>query len=220
MTAPAPEVKTPLLAQDHSAAPAPYRAADFGGRVGRLVVSEGLASDSYSLVPARAVSLGKTGTAADLELGVYEVTKLGATPVQVKDYAPNVAALIPDGPRVELSPFEVEGVGWVHTVTRDKDGNVETTLAIFTTPEGRHVAMNVDFLPTDGAKHDSESVNDWERGAVRWNLTAHDGDRPDLKPTVFTRRAYSWSTTRELYASGEWQAVIMPVRLGASSVRG
>lgn len=216
----APQIeRTPLLAQDHSAAPASFRAADFGGRTGTLVISEGLASDRYSLVPARSVSLGKTGTAADLESGVYEVAKLNATPVKVRDEAPNVASLIPSGDRVELTPLEIEGVGWVHTVTRDAEGNVETTLAIFTTPGGKHVAMNVDFLPTEGAKHDSESVNNWERSAVRWSLTAHDGDRPDLKPTMFTRRAYSWSTTqgkgRELYASGEWQAVIMPVRLGA-----
>lgn len=220
MTAtPAPEVKTPLLAQDMNAAPASFRAADFGGRMGSLVISEGLASDHYSLVPARSVSLGKTGTAADLERGVYEVAKLNATPVKVRDDAPNVASLIPTDGRVELKPYKVEGIGWVYTVVRDqKTGEIQTTCAVFTTPDGRYVALDVDFLPTDGAEHDEVEVPSFfgTRAVVRWSLTA-DKDHPETRPTMFTRRAYSRSHKvgggSDVYVSGEWQAVIMPVKL-------
>lgn len=223
MVAATAETPTPLLAQDYSAAPASFRAADFGGRRGALVISEGLASDNYSLVPARSVSLGKTGTAADLESGVYEVAKLGAAPVKVRDEAPNVASLIPTGDRLELQPYLVEGIGHVHTVVRDqKTGEIQTTCAVFTTTDGRLVALNVDFIPSDGAEHDSVGLRTFGRNPqVRWSLTA-DKDHPETRPTMFTRKAYSRSHQvgggSGVYVSGEWQAVIMPVKLRAPAV--
>lgn len=213
---------TPLLAQDRCAEPPAYRAADFGGRNGSLVISEGLASDHYSLVPARSVIVNKTTTAADLERGCYSVAKINADPVKVRDDAPNVAGLIPTDNRTELKPYMVEGIGQVHTVTRDaKTSEVGMTLAVFVTPDGRFVALDIDKLPTEGAEFDVEIPKYLVGGkAVRWSMTA-DAAKPELRPVMFTRRAYGMAHKaaggRDVYVSGEWQAVIMPVRLQAAS---
>ena len=207
---------TTTLALDRVAAPPTLRARDWAGD-DRLYVRAGFISDKYRLAHVQDFDHAETFEQVGEDGGAFTVRNLKATPEMVGDYAPDMEGLVARVLENDLQPATAELFDGARIIVQNTRNGRD--MYVMRTATGEAFGLDREYLDQFTAEADAMAPAEppaffghrsrW----VTWQVFAVGGDKSTVVRRVAYSAAHHVEKGRQLYESGRWEGLLMPVRL-------